>query len=109
MPNKFEDNMKELLKIPSKDINSAILLNDFNKLYFEEKDYNFFSKDCKILIIKSNNDLILEDNSIKDLIVVLNQIQNNNPKVIEIEGQGHIIKGLDIFTFIKEWINEKYE
>ena len=109
LPNKFEDNMKELLKIPSKDINSAILLNDFNKLYFEEKDYNFFSKDCKILIIKSNNDLILEDNSIKDLIVVLNQIQNNNPKVIEIEGQGHIIKGLDIFTFIKEWINEKYE
>ena len=107
MPNKLEDHMKDILKLANIDINSNILLEDFNKLYLEEEDYNFFSKDCKILILKSNNDLILEDNSITDLIDILNQIQNKNPKIIEIEGQGHILKDLNIFILIKKWLNEK--
>jgi len=109
MPNKLENNMKDLIKMTNKDINSDILLDDFKQLYLEEKDYNFFSKDCKILIIKSSNDLILEDNSIKDLINILNQIQNKNPEIIEIKGQGHIIKDLNIFKYIKKWLNEEYE
>ena len=109
LPNKLEDHMKYLLNMTNKDINSNILLSDFKKLYIDETDYNFFSKDCKILIIKSNNDLILEENSITDLISVLNKIQNKNPKIMEIEGQGHIIRDLNIFKYIKKWLNEEYE
>ena len=109
LPNKLEDRMKYLLNMTNKDINSNILLSDFKKLYLDEKDYNFFSKDCKILIIKSNNDLILEENSITDLIGMLNKIQNKNPKIMEIEGQGHIIRDLNLFKYIKKWLNEEYE
>ena len=104
LPNELEVDFQELLKINNEDINSSLLYSDFKKLYDEDEDYNLFSKDCEILVIKSSNDLILEDNSIKHLIKVLNTIQNKTPKVEEIDGHGHIVKGSEIFNIIKKWL-----
>jgi len=105
LPNDLEVDFQELLKINNEDINSSLLYSDFKKLYDEDEDYNLFSKDCEILVIKSSNDLILEDNSIQHLIKVLNAIQKKTPKVVEIDGHGHIVKGFEIFNIIKKWLN----
>ena len=105
LPNKLENNYQKFLEMDKKFINSKILLDDFKKLYLEVNDYNFFSKDCKILIIKSKDDLILEENSIENLISSLNHSQNKNPEVIEIKGQGHIVEEFKIFNIIKNWLN----
>ena len=104
LPNEIEVNFEKLLKIDNKNINQNLLYSDFKKLYVEEKDYNLFSKDCEILVIKSTNDLILENNSIEHLIDILNKIQNKNPKVMEIDNQGHIVEGFEIFNIIKKWL-----
>ncbi|MBK17141.1 MAG: hypothetical protein CMK49_03890 [Prochlorococcus sp. SP3034] len=105
LPNPIEDYLKDMLKIKNKEINLNLLLNDFKRLYCENLDYRLFSKDCEILIIKSNNDSILEENSIINLISILNKIQNKKPKVVELDQQGHLIIGNEILNIIKEWIN----
>ncbi len=103
-PHSLEKNFRELLRLNYEDINSNLLLDDLKKLYTETKNNNYFSRDCKILIIQSKNDLILEDDSIKELIKILNIKQNKNPKIIQLEDQGHIVVGNSIFNIIKNWL-----
>ena len=105
LPNPIEDNLQEIFKSKYKEINLKILLDDFQKLYLENRGYKLFSEDCEILILKSNNDSILEENSISNLIRILNQIQNQKPKVIQLDKQGHLIIGNQIFHNIKKWLN----
>tara|TARA_Y100001970_G_scaffold196569_1_gene239035 strand:- start:13119 stop:13817 length:699 start_codon:yes stop_codon:yes gene_type:complete len=105
LPNDVNIELQEILKTNYQEINLKLLIDDFKKLYLEDRNTKIFSKDCKILIIKSNNDYILEESSIEDLINTLNQIQNQKPKLIELDKQGHLIVGNDIFNKIKSWLN----
>ena len=105
LPNKLESNYEELFEINNTGVNSNFLLNDFKKLYIEEQSFDFFSKDCKMLIIKSTQDLILEANSIDNLIRFLNKVQSKKPKVIEISKQGHIVTESVICKIIKKWLD----
>ena len=104
-PNSIDDTLNSILNSEYKNINAMLLLNDFKKLYFTHKEYRFFSKGCKILILRSKNDSILEETAVHDFINLLNRIQINPPKVIYLENQGHLLKEIEIFKIIKEWLN----
>ena len=103
-PNYIEEEFQEILKTDYREINFKLLLDDFKKLYLEDGNNKIFSKDCKILIIKSKNDSILEESSIEDLISTLNQTQTMKPKVTELDKQGHLLTGNHIFNNIKNWL-----
>ncbi len=104
LPNSVDKNFQKFLNYETKNINLKLLLDDFKKLYIENKSEKIFSKDCKILLIESGNDEIVDENSFENLKEILNQSQNEKPKVIKIDNQGHLIKGLAIDELIEEWL-----
>ena len=63
------------------------------------------SKDCNVLIIKSISDRILNEDSSKSFIELMNKTQTKKPMILEIENQGHIINNYKIFNLIDNWIN----
>ena len=86
--------------------NISLLKKDFNKLNINGKPPHLFvSKDCKVLIIKSINDRILNHNSSESFIELMIKRQIQKPEILELENQGHIIKNYKIFNFIDNWIN----
>tara|TARA_Y100000589_G_scaffold161242_1_gene153241 strand:- start:352 stop:675 length:324 start_codon:yes stop_codon:yes gene_type:complete len=105
MPNQVDMGFNSMFKIGSKQINLNLLLEDFQKLYLEKSTFNLFSKYCEVLIIKSKNDLILNEYASKEFINILNNSQINKPKLVEIENQGHIIDNNLIVRILKEWLD----
>ena len=106
LPNPVESNFQKSLEKNLDHLNSALLLNDFQELYKENRSIKLFSKDCHVLIIKSKEDSILRDTSCNEFINLLNNTQIKKPKVIEIDNQGHLMINLNIFKLIKKWINK---
>ena len=104
LPNSIDNNFQKFLQYETQNINLKLLLDDFKKLYIENKSEKLFSKYCKILIIESGNDEIVNKHSLEHFIKTLNQSQNEKPKVIKINNQGHLIKGLAIDELIEEWL-----
>ena len=106
MPNQVDMGFNSMFKIGSKQININLLLEDFQKLYLEKSTFNLFSKYCEVLIIKSKNDLILNEYASKEFINLLNNSQINKPKLVEIENQGHIIDNNLIVRILKKWFDK---
>lgn len=104
LPNTIETNFQNSFQSKLKNINISILENDFRKLYLETESPKLISNKCNVLIIKSNKDLILRENSSNQFIKKLNKSQNNKPQVINIENAGHIINNFDVFEIIKKWL-----
>ena len=105
LPNKIDNSFLNLYIEKLNYLNQILLFKDFKKLYIEEITSNIINKKTSILILKSKNDLILNESSFDDFIDLLNQKQINKPKLIEIKDQGHLIKGIEIYELIKSWVS----
>tara|TARA_Y100000589_G_scaffold331754_1_gene386845 strand:- start:3350 stop:4054 length:705 start_codon:yes stop_codon:yes gene_type:complete len=106
MPNPININYESRFSNITQKINIHKLLNDFQKLYYEDFSNNLFHNNIEVLIIKSKNDLILNDFSSEQLIRSLNNSQINKPKLIELEKQGHLPINIDLIKIIEKWLKK---
>ena len=104
MPNQVDIKFKSIFNLKSKQINLKNLLKDFQKLYLQKSTFSLFSKNTNILVIKSKNDLILKDYASDEFVYLLNNSQINKPKLVQIEGQGHLIDNSCIVKILKDWL-----
>ena len=104
-PNEINLNHKNIITSKFDNANISHLQRDFNKLSLENKPPLLVSKDCRVLIIKSISDRILNNDSSKSFIELMNKTQTKKPIILEIENQGHIIDNYKIFNLIDNWIN----
>ena len=104
LPNSIDKNFQTFLDNKLTKVNASLLQRDFKKLFIEEKPNKLISSSCNVLILKSKNDLILEENSCDNFSKFLNQSQRIKPKLIELKNQGHILHNLDIFKLISQWL-----
>ena len=104
MPNQVDIKFKSIFNLKSKQINLKNLLKDFQKLYLQKSTFSLFSKNTDILVIKSKNDLILKDYASDEFVYLLNNSQINKPKLVQIEGQGHLIDNSCILKILKDWL-----
>ena len=104
MPNQVDIKFKSIFNLKSKQINLQNLLKDFQKLYLQKSTFSLFSKNTDILVIKSKNDLILKDYASDEFVYLLNNSQINKPKLVQIEGQGHLIDNSCIVKILKDWL-----
>ena len=104
MPNQVDIKFKSIFNLKSKQINLKNLLKDFQKLYLQKSSFSLFSKNTDILVIKSKNDLILKDYASDEFVYLLNNSQINKPKLVQIEGQGHLIDNSCIVKILKDWL-----
>ena len=104
-PNKINLNFQKKISSKFDNANISHLESDFNKLSIKNNPPFLVSKDCNVLIIKSISDRILNDDSSKSFIELMNKTQTKKPMILEIENQGHIINNYKIFNLIDNWIN----
>ena len=100
MPNNININFKNIFLKSLESLNSSILLKDLKKLYEEINLYELFNKNCKIIFIKSENDLILDKNSSYNFFESLNKIHYENITLLKLSNQGHCLTNLNLYEII---------
>ena len=105
-PNCLDLNFKNLLNINLKLINRSLLLTDFDKLFITDKPKKLFSDDINLLILKSQKDMIVEEEASNDFIKMLRQSEISKIEIIELENQGHVTHQIQLFEIVKNWLDE---
>jgi len=83
MPNHINNSFKNIFYKSLESLNKTLLLNDLKQLYINRDFPVFFKKDCNIIFIKSQNDLILDNESNNNFLDSLNKILHRKPILIK--------------------------
>ena len=105
MPNIVNSDLQNKLNQNIKNINNALLLNDLKKLYVNRNLPDVFNKNCKVVFIQSENDLIVDKESINDFVELLKKKKNLNTTLIKISNQGHCLSNFNLFEIINNNLN----
>ena len=105
-PNKMTIHFQNLFYRNLKNLNNNLLLNDLQKLYTHKKSIKPFEKHCKVIVINSKNDLILDKDSSNNFIEQLSKILTKKPIVIELSNQGHCLTNLNFYQIIKRTLDK---
>ena len=100
MPNDINIYFRNIFYKNLDSLNNTLLLNDLKKLYNYRNFLESFDKNCNVLVIKSKNDLILDEDSSNNFIELLNKTLIKKPTVIELKNQGHCLTNLNLFKII---------
>ena len=100
MPNDINNSFKNIFYKSLESLNKTLLLSDLKELYINRDFPVFFKKDCKIIFIKSENDLILDKDANKNFFELLSQALDKKPKLIELSNQGHCLTNLNLYEII---------
>ena len=87
-------------------LNKNLLLNDLKQLYINRDFPVFLRKDCKIIFIKSKNDLILDKESNNHFLDFLNKTLDRKPILIELAQQGHCLNNLNLYETLLKTFND---
>ena len=103
MPNDININFKNIFYKSLDGLNQKLLLNDLRKLYSDRNSPEFSNKDCKVIFIKSENDLVLDKDSNNNFFELLSKKLHNKPILIKLTNQGHCLTNLNLYqTIIKK-------
>ena len=108
-PNNMTINFQKMFNENLRCLNNNLLLNDLKKLYTDKNSLKSLEKNCNVIVINSKNDLILDQDSSKNFIELLNNTLTKRPTVIELSNQGHCLTDLNFYQIIKRTLNNKYE
>ena len=106
MPNHMNNSFKNIFYKSLENLNKNLLLNDLKQLYINRDYPVFLRKDCKIIFIKSENDLILDNESNNDFLDSLNIILDRNPILIKLAQQGHCLNNLNLYEILINTFND---
>ena len=100
MPNDMKNSFKNIFYKNLENLNKTLLLNDLKQLYINRDFPVFLKKDCKIIYIKSENDLILDNESNNNFLDFLNRTQDRKPILIKLAKQGHCLNNLNLYEIL---------
>ena len=106
MPNDINNNFKNIFYESLKSLNKTLLLNDLKQLYINRDFPVFLKKDCKIIFIKSEDDLILDNESNKNFLDFFNRTLNRKPILIKLAQQGHCLTNLNLYETLIKTFND---
>ena len=107
MPNQMNNSFKNIFYKSLESLNKTLLLNDLRQLYINRDFPLFLRKDCKIIFIKSENDLILDNESNNNFLDSLNKILDRNPILIKLAQQGHCLNNLNLYKILLNTLNDE--
>ena len=87
-------------------LNKTLLLSDLKELYINRDFPVFLRKDCKIIFIKPENDLILDNESNNNFLDFLNRTIDRKPILIKLANQGHCLANLNLYEILRNTLND---
>ena len=106
MPNHMNNSFKNIFYKSLESLNKTLLLSDLKQLYINRDLPVFLKKDCKIIFLKSENDLILDNESHNNFLDSLNKILNRKPILIKLAQQGHCLNNLNLYEVLLNKFND---
>jgi len=106
MPNHMNKSFKNIFYKSLESLNKTLLLDDLKQLYINRDFPVFLRKDCKIIFIKSENDLILDNESNNNFLDSLNKTLNRRPILIKLAQQGHCLNNLNLYEILLNKLND---
>ena len=107
MPNDINHSFKNIFYKSLESLNKTLLLNDLKQLYINRDFPVFLKKDCKIIFIKSENDLILDSESNNNFLDYLNRSLDRKPILIKLAQQGHCLNNLNLYEILLNTLNDE--
>ena len=101
------DSFKNIFYRSLESFNKTLLLSDLKQLYINREFPVFLRKNCKIIFIKSENDLILDNESNNNFLDSLNKILDRNPILIKLAQQGHCLNNLNLYEILLNTLNNE--
>ena len=101
MPNDINNSFKNIFYKSLESLNKTLLLSDLKELYINRDFPVFLRKDCKIIFIKSKNDLILDNESNDNFLDYLNKTLEKKPILIKLTQQGHCLNNLNLYEILR--------
>ena len=105
MPNHMNNSFKNIFYKSLESLNKTLLLSDLKELYINRDFPVFLRKDCKIIFIKSENDLILDNESNNNFLDFLNRTLDMKPILIKLAQQGHCLNNLNLYEILLNALN----
>ena len=106
MPNDINNSFKNIFYKSLESLNKTLLLTDLKKLYSNRDFPVFLKKDCKIIFIKSENDLVLDKESNNNFLAFLNRTLDKKPILIKLAQQGHCLTNLNLYEILFNTSND---
>ena len=106
MPNDINSSFKNIFNKSLDSLNKTLLLDDLKQLYINKELPEFLKKDCKIIFIKSENDLILDNESNNNFLDFLNKTIDRKPILIKLAQQGHCLNNLNLYDILFKTFND---
>ena len=106
MPNDINNSFQNIFYKSLESLNKKLLLKDLKKLYSNRDFPVFLKKDCKIVFINSENDLILDKESNHDFLDFLNRTLEKKPILIKLAQQGHCLTNLNLYEILLDTFND---
>jgi len=106
MPNHMNNSFKNIFYKSLESLNKTLLLSDLKELYINRDFPVFLRKDCKIIFIKSENDLILDNDSNNNFLDALNRRLDKRPILIKLSQQGHCLNNLNLYEILINTLND---
>ena len=100
MPNDINISFKNMFYESLENLNKKLLLKDLKKLYSDRDVPVFLNKNCKIIFIKSENDLVLDKDSNNNFFEFLKKALHTKPILIKLSQQGHCLSNLNFYEII---------
>ena len=100
MPNDINNSFKNIFYKSLESLNKTLLLSDLKQLYINRDFPIFLKKDCTIIFIKSENDLILDNESNNNFLDFLNKTLERKPILIKLAQQGHCLNNLNLYEIL---------
>ena len=100
LPNFLNIEMKKIYNQNFESIKNTLLLSDLKKLYEEKNPPNLLKKNCNIIFIQSDKDLILDQDSSNSFFELLNQKLDKKPTLLKLYNQGHCLSNLNLYELI---------
>ncbi len=105
MPNNINIDFKKIFYKNLNNANNSLLLKDLKELSNDKDFPEFLNKNCNTIFIKSENDLILDEDANKNFFELLSQTLNKKPKLIELSNQGHCLTNLNLYEIINNTLD----
>ncbi len=106
MPNDINNSFKNIFYKSLESLNKTLLLSDLKELYINRDFPVFLKKNCKIIFIKSENDLILDNESNNNFLDFLNKTLYSKPILIKLAQQGHCLNNLNLHEILLNTFND---
>ncbi len=100
MPNNINIDFKKIFYKSLDNANNSLLLKDLKELSTDRDFQELLNKNCNTLFIKSENDLILDNDSNNNFFELLSQTLYKKPKLIQLSNQGHCLTNLNFYEII---------